>query len=367
MGQQFPKIIYINGRFLTQPLTGVQRFAFEVLKSLDKVISENPDRFPTIRLVCLVPPNAQDELLPKWRNIQIRRSGRLKGNLWEQIELPFFARHGLLLGLCNIGPLLHFNQVIIFHDASVFAVPQAYSLPFKLKYRVTMWALGRTARQILTDSQFSQDELTHYLKIKKDRIEVVPGGCEHILSVDPDDSILQDKRVSQLPFLLAVGSSSPHKNLSIVVKAIEESSDGSFGLVIAGGTFSKIFNAVETVESQRITRLGYVTDGQLRALYSHAVGFIFPSIYEGFGLPPLEAMASGCPVLCSNRASIPEICGDAAIYFDPLDIQDIERRIDQLVSDPALQESLKARGFERVKLYTWERTALSLLKIIAVK
>jgi len=357
-------VIYINGRFISQPLTGVQRFALEILNSLDKVKSQSSDKFPNLHFICLVPPNTQDALLPKWQTIKVKRAGRLTGNLWEQIELPFLARRGLLLSLCNIGPLLHFNQVVIFHDASVFAVPQAYSLPFKIKYRVIMWVLARTARQVLTDSQFSQEELAHYLKIRNEKIEVIPGGCEHILAIEPDHSIFADQRLAQTPFLFAVGSSSPHKNLAMVVKAIEESPDHSFNLVIAGGTFSKVFNAVESVESDRIVRLGYVTDAQLRALYSGAVGFIFPSIYEGFGLPPLEAMACGCPVLCSNKASLPEVCGNAAIYFDPLDVQDIGQHMHQFVNDSELRDSLKVRGFSRAKQYTWEKSAIMLFNTI---
>ena len=177
-------------------------------------------------------------------------------------------------------------------------------------------------------------------------------------------SILADQRLVQTPFLLAVGSSSPHKNLAIVVKAIEKSPDNSYNLVIAGGTFSKVFNAVESVESERIIRLGYVTDAQLRALYSQAVGFIFPSIYEGFGLPPLEAMACGCPVICSNKASLPEVCGDAALYFDPLNILDIEQRLNRFMTESTLRDLLREKGFARAKQYTWEKSAIMLLNTI---
>lgn len=364
MSKPSSMVIYVNGRFLTQPRTGVQRFALEILNSHDKAASESPGKVPNIQFICLVPPNTQDDLLPKWQTIKIKRAGRLTGNLWEQMELPFLARRGLLLSLCNIGPLMHFDQVVIFHDASVFAVPQAYSLPFKIKYRVIMWVLARTARQVLTDSQFSQGELAHYLRINKEKIEVMPGGCDHILAIEPDESILADHRLAQTPFLLAVGSSSPHKNLAIVVKAIEKSPDYSYNLVIAGGTYSKVFNAVESIESERIIRLGYVTDAQLRALYSQAVGFIFPSIYEGFGLPPLEAMACGCPVLSSNRASLPEVCGNAALYFDPMDVKGIGRQITQFMNDSTLRDSLKEKGFVRAKQYTWEKAAIMLFNTI---
>jgi len=358
-----PSTIFINGRFLTQPVTGVQRFAAELLKALDQAIENNATSPQHNRFICLIPQETKDKNLPGWRNIQVQKCGRLSGNLWEQFELPFFARRGLLLSLCNIGPVLHFNQVVIFHDASVFAVPQAYSLGFKIKYRLVMWVLARTARQVLTDSQFSREELAHYLKIKKDKIIVNPGGCEHILNIEPDSSILSDKRIAQKTFLLAVGSSSPHKNLSIIEKAIENYPENSIYLVIAGGTFSKVFNAVDTVETQRIVRLGYVTDAQLRALYSRAVGFVFPSLYEGFGLPPLEAMACGCPVICSNRASLPEVCGDAALYFDPLNVDEINHSISRFLENSPLRDELREKGFERAKLFTWKKAAESILVV----
>ncbi len=358
------KTVYINGRFLTQPATGVQRYALELLNALDQVFENDPTSKQNVRIICLIPKGIENKSLPEWKNIQIQKCGRLCGNLWEQIELPFYARQGLLVDLCNIGPVFHFNQIVVFHDASVFAVPQAYSFAFKIKYRLIMRVLGRTARQVLADSYFSQEELARYIKISKNKIRVIPGGCEHILNIDPDYSIINDNRITHTPFLLAVGSSSPHKNLAIVVNAFERYKNNSISLVIAGGTFSKVFNAVETAETPRTIRLGYVTDAQLRALYSRAVGFIFPSIYEGFGLPPLEAMACGCPVICSNRASMPEICGDAALYFDPLNEGDINHSINLLLENFSLQDSLRIKGFERVKCFSWKNAAESLLEIL---
>lgn len=358
------KTVYINGRFLTQPATGVQRFAFELLNALNQILEKDPKFTQNSQLVCLLPNNSEVIKLPGWENIRIQKCGKLKGNLWEQVELPFYARRGLLVDLCNIGPIFHFNQDIIFHDASVFAVPQAYSLSFKIKYRVIMWVLGRTARQILTVSQFSKNELAHYLKISREIIAVISEGYEHILNIKTDDSILKKNGLFQPPFLLAVGSSSPHKNLANVIEAVEMNSADQMKLVIAGGSFSKVFKDVKTINSQRILHLGYVTDGELRSLYSQASGFIFPSIYEGFGLPPLEAMACGCPVLCSNRASLPEVCGDAVLYFDPLNVEEMNNSVTQLLENTSLQDELREKGYERVKVFTWKNTAESLLETL---
>ncbi len=356
--------VYINGRFLTKPIIGVQRYASELLKALDRILENDKSISQKYQFVCLIPAETSPDSLPEWKNIQIQRCGRLHGNLWEQIELPFFSRKGLLIDLCNIGPIFHFNQMVVFHDASVFAVPAAYSSAFQIKYRVIFWILARTARQILTDSQFSRNELAHYLKINKNKIIAISAGCEHILNDAPNLSILKDERLADKSFLLTVGSSSPHKNVANLVKAMEKVSDQTIRLVIAGGSFSKVFKSMKALQSSRIIHLGYVTDAELRALYSQAIGFVFPSIYEGFGFPPLEAMTCGCPVICSNKSSLPEVCGDAALYFDPLNVQEITNQINQLINDSLLQNSLKQKGLERVKQYTWKKSANQFWEIL---
>ena len=354
--------LYINGRFLTQPATGVQRFALEILNSLDKLL--NSKKTLKANIICLVPPDMIQDSFPKWQNISIHACGFMHGNLWEQLELPFYARKGVLLNLCNIGPLFHFSQIVVIHDASVFAVPEAYSTIFKLKYKLIYFVLSRTAKRVITVSQFSKMELGHYLKIKESKITVIPEGCEHILRAEMDNSILDKFSLHGQPFLLAVGSSSLHKNVNSVVKAMNLPHEKLPNLVIAGGNFSKVFSKMDSSQDEGIIRLGYVTDGQLRALYENAVAFIFPSLYEGFGLPPLEAMSCGCPVICSNRASIPEICGDAVLYFDPTNITDIKTQIQRLVDDLPTQALLKQKGILRVQYFTWERAAQSLLPII---
>lgn len=358
--------IFINGRFFTQPSTGVQRFAFELLNALDMLLESDQTFINSTKIICLVPNKTKGYLLPHWKNIQIVVSGHLQDNLWEQIELPFLSRQGLLLNLCNIGPIFHFNQITVLHDASVFAVPETYSFLFKMKYRLIMWILGRTSKQILTVSNFSKKELARYLKIRENKISIIPEGCEHILSVSPDENILVDGRLPLTPYLLMVGSSSLHKNINTVIEAIELINDFPIPLVIAGGSFSNVFKTYNQYESQNIISLGYVTESELRTLFSKAIGFIFPSKYEGFGLPPLEAMACGCPVICSINASIPEICGDAALYFNPYNIDEIASQIEYLVSDSSLRESLKKKGYIRSKLFTWNDSAKMLLKLLSI-
>jgi len=357
-------MIFINGRFLTQPATGVQRFARELLQALDSLLSNRIAAQSQLPLKCLIPPDAEDHSLPNWKNIQISKVGRLNGNVWEQFELPFYARSGLLINLCNIGPVFHNRQIVVLHDASVFAIPEAYSIAFRAKYRWIMWILARTAKKVFAVSQFSKKELARYLNVPEERFDLISEGCEHILRVTSDPSILLKNNLRSNDYFLVVGSSSIHKNLVAAIEAVEANPQEAPLLVVAGGNFSKVFSAFDRIESAQVLHLGYVTNEQLRALYENATGFIFPSLYEGFGLPPLEAMICGCPVICSNAASLPEVCGDAALYFDPKNSLEIIAQINKLVDDTDLQARLRERGLKQARQYTWDKAARQLAEVI---
>ena len=358
------KIIYFNGRFLAQPRTGVQRFAEELLTEFDQLIGGS--EYSEHSFICLVPPEKDALRSTNWQNIQIRTCGRLKANLWEQIDLPFHARNGLLVDLCNIGPIFHLNQIALIYDASVFAVPDAYSWTFRLKYKFVFFVLSCIARRLLTTSQFSKKELSHYLHISENRFQVISGGCEHILQVPADDSLLDEYSLRGKPYFLAVGTSSRHKNLNAIIKAMQTYGDQLPNLVIAGGNFSKIFHDEELIADDKVIHLGFVTDGQLRSLYENALAFVFPSLYEGFGLPPLEAMACGCPVIASNRASIIEVCGDGALFVDSTDIEQIRSAMQRIVDSEELRAELQKKGSEQAILFTWNKAALEFLQIIDI-
>lgn len=353
--------IYINGRFLTQPITGVQRFAKEILNALDKVLDSNASE--DVRFTCLVPKGLNQASLPQWNNINLSPCGIFQGNLWEQADLPIASRDGILLNLCNIGPVTHLNQIVVMHDASVFVVPDAYSLPFKLKYALIMKVLGLISRKIVTISHFSKNELSRYLRINQAKIKVITEGCDHIIGLFENDSQIRNHQI-EAPFFLIVGSSSKHKNTGIVRRALESGISTRIKLVVVGGTYSKVFNKDSFAKNRNVVDIGYVTDEELKSLYANATGFIFPSLYEGFGLPPLEAMACGCPVICSNHASLPEVCGDAAYYVNPLEISEIRYAINQLLENNELRKSLISKGNERAKFFTWEKAASQLLDII---
>ncbi len=174
------------------------------------------------------------------------------------------------------------------------------------------------ARTVATVSKFSADELLTLVGGRAQGIELIYGAGEHVLRVTPDTSILSRFGLEPRRYVLAVGSRTPNKNLTAVLKASELLTDLGYKFVAAGGSNSRVFNGV-TLNDESLVLPGYVTDGELRALYENAACFVFPSFYEGFGLPPLEAMHCGCPVVASSRASLPEVCGQAALFCDPTD------------------------------------------------
>lgn len=348
-------MIFINGRFLTQPITGVQRYARQVVKTLDRLLSAGELPCDGHELVGLVPPDCTED--PGWSCIQVRRVGRLKGNLWEQVDLPWHARGGLLFSPANIGPFLHPNQVVSIHDASVYAVPQAYSFAFRTKYRLSLQWSARVARYVLTISQFSKNELIRYCHMRPERIAVIPLAGEQLSNLIPDETVLSRYGLAGKTYFLGVGSQSPHKNFCGLMAAFQQLNRPGVELALVGGTFSRVFQAAQADLPAGTHLLGYLQDAEIQALYKHAAGFVFPSFYEGFGLPVLEAMTAGCPVISSRAASLPEVGGEAVLYCDPSAPADIARQMAALLDTPGLREDLRQKGFAQAQRFSWDTVA----------
>lgn len=345
--------VYINGRFLTQRITGVQRYALELLRALDQLAGSRDASVAACEFIVLAPQGElQDAGL---RHIETRQAGRGSGHAWEQLSLPFLSADGFLLSLCNTGPLAKRGQAVTIHDAAVYAAPDTYSFAFRTWYKVLLRGLGMNARQILTCSAFSEDQLKRHFGIRPAKISTIYHGKEHMLRTAPDRTVFERHKLDR-PYVLAVSSMSPNKNFASVAEAIRLLGDVDFDIVIAGGS-SSIFKPAGAALGGEVKQLGYVTDEELRALYDSASCFVFPSFYEGFGFPALEAMACGCPVVASRAASIPEVCQDAALYCDPHSPADIADKIRQVMSDGELRESMRRQGIARADSFSWERCA----------
>jgi len=349
--------IYINSRFLTQRTTGVQRFAIEIAKSIASI-----DK----KIIFIAPKNILHDDIAKTINIQC--FGNLKGHLWEQLELPFYSRDGLLLNLCNTGPVFHRNSITVMHDAAVFSKPGGFSPQFKLVYRFLLPWLAKRSKKIITVSNFSKNELGYFCKINPSRIEVISESGAHIKKYTPDIEILKKNNLRSKKYILAVSSLNPNKNFQSVasaLKLIDENLIKDIDFAIVGGQNTACFSGNKTNSPVKASKyLGYVTDEELKALYENAFCFIYPSLYEGFGLPPLEAMECGCPVLCSNAASLPEVCGDAVLYFDPYQPENIADKLELFINHPELRNELIEKGKTRAHQFTWEKSAAQVINII---
>jgi glycosyltransferase involved in cell wall biosynthesis len=348
--------LYVNGRFLSQPRTGVQRYASELLRQWDHMLIEGEIDPASNEIVILTPRGGPET--QSFERITVRPIGTLKGNLWEQIDLPRFTGGRRLLNPCNSGPWIkRYGQAVTVHDASVFAVPQAYSLLFRVKHQVLYRRFAKTAAPIITVSEFSKGELMRWCRMPPERLRVIYSGGEHILEQPADSSALDRFNLAHRPYVLAVGSNSTHKNLAAVLQLPDLLNDVDFSLVIVGGTYGRVFQQVRYETSGNVHWLGFVTDAELRALYERASVLVYPSFYEGFGFPALEAMTCGCPVVLSNAASLPEIGGTAALYCDPKDVHSLAGAVRRIVEDGALRRQLVSRGLEQARLFSWRSSA----------
>ncbi|MBD3404267.1 glycosyltransferase [candidate division GN15 bacterium] len=354
--------IVINGRFLTQPLTGVQRYAHELVKAIDRDLEDDDCPLAGCDVRIVAPHDIRTT--PDLHNIPIETGGRRTGQLWEQLELPRLAGRSFLVNLCNLGPHIYRRQSVTVHDAAVFAYPATFSPAFRAWYRFSLRRLGKIASRVLTVSQFSKDELVRHARIDTERITVIYHGHEHVTAVNPDESILCKLSPEEKPYVLAVGSNNYRKNLQLVVEAAKRIGSAPFDIVVTGGANPKVFGAYEADSTESVRRLGYVTDEELRALYEHAELFVYPSLYEGFGLPALEAMACGCPVVAADIPPLREVCGEAAVYCDPHQPGQLADILKGVMGDQAKRDRLRVAGRARVSQFTWAASARATLQAI---
>jgi glycosyltransferase involved in cell wall biosynthesis len=359
-------LIAINGRFLTKSVTGVERYALEICQALLR-------RGARLKFIVLAPRGELKQRLPGL----VQDDSPLQGHAWEQLRLPLMARRlgaRVLWCPCNTAPVLLPVKSLVasIHDASVFAGPEWFNPKFRFLYRWLLPAIGRRAQRIITVSKFSKQELTRY-RIVTDpgKVRVVGEGISSLIQNHQGQARKPDEGFSGLTgerqrYVLALGSINPRKNferLMLAWKQLPESIKQGRRLLVAGDIQRCFRTSGFAVDADDVAYLGYVSDEEALNLYRGADAFVYPSLYEGFGLPPLEAMACGAPVMVSHAASLPEVCGDAALYCDPFDIEDITRKLAQILTDDTLRRELVLKGFQQAKKFSWEDAAGQLLSV----
>lgn len=346
-------LLVINGRFLSQKLTGVQRYALELTKGL--INSQ-------LALKILTP---YDEINPVYKDIShlvIKERGVFKGHLWEQVELPLLLkRYGnpLLLNYTSTGPLGYSNKIVTVHDLVFIHHKEAISFAFRNYYKYMVPLSVKTSKKVLTVSDFSKNDICNTYNITREKVDVVYNAGGLITKS------LQIKK----DYFLIVGSVQPYKNIDLAIRTFlkfkVQYDLQTLKLFIVGGSNSKVFNnVINAIDNDSVQRLGYVTDQELKTYYSEAKALIFPSLFEGFGIPTIEAMSAGCPVIASDKASIPEVCGDAAIYFDPNNEVSLINSIKQLYFDEKLQQKMVEKGYKNLSRFSWEKSTNRLKSII---
>lgn len=350
----------INGRFLTQGVTGVQRYAREIVSELDLLLQECHPLTAGLKIEIVAPGSARDLLHLK--ALSVRRAGRFEGHLWEQASLLREARGGIV-NLCNTAPLLGRHNVVCIHDLNVRDYPESYSRRFRTLYNALIPRLARRAGRVTTVSHHSAARIGT-LGVPAERIGVLPNGHEHVGKWRPRSSPkVQEARGANT--VVVLGSAAPHKNIAMLLRLAPEMEAAGLKLAVVGGFDASVFAGTAPISGGNIVVTGRLSDDELAALLQDCLCLAFPSFIEGFGLPPLEAMALGCPVVSSNRTSLPEVGGDAVIYADPDDAASWLSSFCRLRDDTALREVLVAKGLRQAERFSWRQSALGYLKIMA--
>jgi glycosyltransferase involved in cell wall biosynthesis len=279
----------------------------------------------------------------------------MAGHAWEQAMLPVVAGGAqLLLSPANLAPLADRRNVLIVHDTAPFQDPAWYGRAYGTWHRTLVPRLVHRARLVIVPSEHVRAELAELFDLPPERLQAIAPGVDSAFHEPPDPAPLLRRLGLMRPYVLAVGTEGPRKNLALLDRIAPALAEAGLDTAIAGSTRPYLPRS----EGAGARRLGYIPDAELPALYAGAAAFAMPSLYEGFGLPCVEAMAAGTPVVASDRAAVPEACGGAALLADPLDPDAFTEAV--LSAAGKDRERLVAAGRERAAGLSWELTARTL-------
>jgi len=352
---------------------GIGRYTRELVRALAELDREND-------YVLFAAAGGQRQADTGWPpSFQMRSvplSDRALAILWHRLRLPLWVE--LVTGAVDIfhspdfvlPPVRRARTLVTVHDLSFIRYPQCADANLRAYLNKVVPRSVHRADLVLADSQSTKDDLMELLGVATDKIEVVYPGVEERFRPIEDQALLEQvrKRYNLPPrFVLGLGTLQPRKNFTRLIEAYSllVTRHPSLHLVIAGGKgwlYEEIFATVERLGlEEKVVFPGFVANGDLPALYNLADLFVFPSLYEGFGLPPLEALACGTPVITSNASSLPEVVGEAGLMVEATNVEGLAEAMNRVLEDAALREEMIVRGLEQAGKFTWEKAAAKLL------
>lgn len=378
------KRIGIDARMYGPLGKGLGRYTQEIVDNIIKIDAEN-------EYVVFLSKDNFDEFQADNKRVKKVETDIRWYTLAEQIRMPFYIWREKLdlihFPHFNVPVLTPTKFVVTVHDLILTKFPtvRASTLSpwlYKIKnlaYRMVIKTAVKRAKKIIAVSEFTKQDIVKQFRVKPEKIEVTYEGVANLAKgrdslfvskLDDNDTLLSyniDKN-----FLLYVGNAYPHKNLEGLVEAFADlhNQNNDISLVLVGKE-DYFYKRLKDIIKEKYPDLpivfpGYVPDEKLEIFYQKALAYVFPSFYEGFGLPPLEAMAKGCPVVSSNRSSMPEVLGDAAVYFDPDNKEQMAKRIKEVIRDSELRRKMVKKGKQQVKKYSWWECARETLEIYRV-
>ncbi|MFQ9927675.1 MAG: glycosyltransferase family 4 protein [Anaerobutyricum soehngenii] len=338
--------VIINGRFLAKRVTGVERYGLEILLELDKISMPN-------EFLLAVPPEVED--IPKLKNIKVIKVGKLHNRAWEHISFAIYTiRNNMIpLNFCNVAPLLK-PGIVVIHDVKFKARPEFFSKKFIAWYNLLFTNAIKRAKRIITVSEFSKSEIQKYFNISEKKIYIVPSAWTHFKNTKFDELALEKYHLEKKKFFFSMSSLEPNKNFHWVAEVAKKNPKENFA--IAGSINETVFaDGLGFSCPSNMHLLGYISDAEAKTLMKECKAFLFPTFYEGFGLPPMEAISAGCEeVIISDTRVMHDIYGKDAIYIDPnnynIDLSNIDKKYNH-------KEEL-------LKKYTWEKSARRLLDVL---
>lgn len=354
------RALVINGRFLGDPMSGVGRVGREILRALVETLRARG--LPPVLLAlpegALIPTPEGDSTTPP---PELRLAPLPGGKLGEQLLALRFP-DATILSFANVTPLLARRSIVWIHDTHVFDAPDSYSPAFRLAYRAQLAAIIARKFEVVTVSAFSRAQLLSR-GVPAERLTMIENGGDHILRTPSDARALDAAGLSGKRFVLVMGSPARHKNMPFALKALSAGLPGDIAIAAVGLHQTGPYLATEQIPADpRLIILPRVNDGELRALYGAAGAVVVPSVLEGFGLPAAEALFEHAPLVLARATALPEVGGEAALYFDPTDPSDLVRATSAALGDEAAP--LRAKAALQAEKFHWRRAADSLVVLL---